>query len=336
MAAVQRILLDSSLARRHALVVIPTHRPGGAAARAAVFAGGLRRLAAFCRGPRPRLAHVHMTVRGSMHRKAVSVALARSLGCPVLLHVHSGPGDLAAFHARLGPLRRAVFRGALRRADRVLAVSAASARELRERYGAHEVEVLPNPFPAAPPGARPADPAAPGAAHVLYLGGFANPVKGGSVLLEALPALLRAWPDAPVTLAGPGEPPPALAALDGRVRWRGWLDEAAKAQALDDADVFVLPSTSEGLPVALLEAMAHGKAAVATAVGGVPDVLADGREGVVVPPGDPGALADALVRVVGDPGAARDAGRAARERAAGAGPEQAAARLDALYCELAR
>jgi glycosyltransferase involved in cell wall biosynthesis len=78
-------------------------------------------------------------------------------------------------------------------------------------------------------------------------------------------------------------------------------------------DVFVLSSREEGIPNALLEAMAAGRPAVATAVGGTPEVLEDGRTGWLVPAGDPSALAEALDRVLGDP--AEAARRAAAARA---------------------
>ena len=335
MAAVLREILGSSLSTRHELRVVVTHRAGGALRRHGAFALALPALAAFCLGRAPRLLHVHMTVRGSMDRKALVVLLGRALRCPVLLHVHSGPGDLHAYRDRIGSRRSRLYRRALRAADRVVSVSEASAAVLRERFGAGPVDVLPNAFPAAPPAARAADPAGPGDVRILYLGGFANEVKGGAVLLAALPQLLREHPQATVTVAGPGEPDGG-ASLTGGARWAGWLDPEAKRRELDRADVFVLPSTSEGLPVALLEAMAHGKAVVATTVGGVPDVVADDGDGVLVAPGDADGLAEALVALAGDPERIRRLGRAAAERARRRGPEDLAADLDRLYVGLAR
>ena len=86
---------------------------------------------------------------------------------------------------------------------------------------------------------------------------------------------------------------------------------------LPGMDVFVLSSREEGIPNALLEAMAAGRACVATAVGGTPEVLRDGETGWLVPPGEPGALADALEQALTRPGEARRrgeaAGRAVRE-----------------------
>jgi glycosyltransferase involved in cell wall biosynthesis len=137
-----------------------------------------------------------------------------------------------------------------------------------------------------------------------------------------------------LTIAGPWEPPARLQSLNGGPQWLGWLDADAKARALRESDVFLMPSTSEGLPVALLEAMAYGKPIVATRVGGIPDVLADGREGLLVPPGDVDALAGAVGTLVADPQRAQALGRAAKERVAELGPDTIAKRLDLVYQEV--
>jgi phosphatidylinositol alpha-mannosyltransferase len=188
--------------------------------------------------------------------------------------------------------------------------------------------VVRNPPPPAPAGAleRPAEPAA--EPEVLYLGGFADPAKGGAVLLEALPALLERAPAARVSLAGPGE-------LDGGLpdgaRWLGWLDEEAKARALARSEVFAMPSISEGLPVTLLEAMSHGLAIVATAVGGIAEILTADVDAVLLEPGDPDLLAAALASVVADPERRRRLGSAAAERARRLADDDVYAKLEAVY-----
>jgi len=83
---------------------------------------------------------------------------------------------------------------------------------------------------------------------------------------------------------------------------------------LAGSDVLCLPSSVEGLPLVVLEAMAQGKPVVATAVGGTPELVVDGETGLLVPPGDAGALADALEEILRDPELARRFGDAGRRR----------------------
>ena len=333
MPAVVAGLVASPLADLHDLQVIPTHQRGSLQQRLLVFAKALRTLAGFCLRRGDRVVHLHTTVRGSMYRKTICAMLAKALRAPVVLQVHVGEPELEAFRKRVDPVSLAAFRWAFGHVDKVLSVGAASAREVEEHYGARAVEVLPNAAPAPVDGPVP-EPAPAGQARLLYIGGFHDPVKGGDVLLDALPAIIDRHPGVQVTIAGPGEPPARLAAVNGSATWLGWLDADAKARALREADIFLMPSTSEGLPVALLEAMAYGKPIVATRVGGIPDVLADGTEGLLVPPGDADALAGAVVTLVGDPDRAWELGRAAKERVAELGPDTIAKRLDLVYQEV--
>jgi glycosyltransferase involved in cell wall biosynthesis len=326
MRAVIRGLLASPLSDRYRLEFVATHRGTGWAERLGVFCLALWRLTWWSLRQRGRIVHVHATVRGSMLRKAICVLLAKALRRSVVLHMHSGPGDVTRERDRLGPLGAGLFRLAFRRADVVLAVSAASAAALEAAYGIDGVKVIPNAAPAAPDVEPPRGVEPPLA---LYLGGFANPVKGGEELLAALER-----PESKglrVALCGPGElPPRGGELLDGRsgVEWRGWLE------LLREAAIFVLPSTSEGLPMAVLEAMAWERAIVATAVGGVPDVLSDGVEALVVPPGDAAALAAALARLAADSELRERLGAAARERARRLNAEEVTGGLEAIYVEL--
>jgi glycosyltransferase involved in cell wall biosynthesis len=102
-------------------------------------------------------------------------------------------------------------------------------------------------------------------------------------------------------------------ALDGRVRLGG--ERGDVPELLARADVVVLSSRSEGLPVSVIEAMAAGLPVVASSVGGLPELVADGETGILVPAGDAVALADALARLLDDPELRRSYGAAARRRA---------------------
>jgi glycosyltransferase involved in cell wall biosynthesis len=325
---VLRALLGSPLAERYELEPIPTYRDRRPGRRLLLFARSLVALAVWCARPGPRIVHVHMAARGSMYRKTLVVAVAKAMRRPVVLHVHAGSGDIDAFVDRLGPLRRRILRATFAASDRVLSVSASSAATLRARLTDAEIIVVPNAPPEVVPNApRPEREEV----AILFLGGFDNPVKGGAVLLEALPALLRRCPRARVLLAGPGHGP---SSLPERVRWGGWLDEAAKDRAFKDADLFAMPSLSEGLPVALLEAMARGLPIVASRVGGVPEIATDGVDAVLIESGDPDELASQLGDLVEDPQRRRALGEAAAARVRRLADDDVYGRLDAIYIEL--
>jgi glycosyltransferase involved in cell wall biosynthesis len=335
-------LLASPLAERHQVDFIATY---GSATygenvdrrqRLITFTRGLLRLLWWSLGARPRVAHIHTAFGGSWYRKAVCVTVVRAVRRPVILHVHSGAGAISAFCQRLGPVRLWLIARAFRAADRVVAVSRASASEIERWLGVPDILVVPNaarlPHVAAPE-ARAARRFGRGI-QVLYLGGFANPAKGGRVLAEALPALAAAAPQVSVSLAGLGSPP-GLDGAGGSVDWLGWLDGDDVAAALMDADIVVLPSLSEGLPVALLEALGHGKAVVATRVGGIPEIVTHGVDAVLVPPGDADALARAIAELAGDPAQRARLGRAARACAERLSRDQVYDRLEQLYVEVA-
>jgi glycosyltransferase involved in cell wall biosynthesis len=336
MASALRSLLGSSLGERFELDVVATY--GGTADRGADLP---RRLATFCRAllrlvgwslrGRGRIVHVHGTVRGSMYRKAVVVLVAKALRRRVVLHVHSGAAEIAAFAGSRDRLSLLLFGAAFGAADAVLAVSETSAAALRSAYGVSAVEVVPNAAPSVPPFER--EPV-PGEVRFAYLGGFANPVKGGEVLAAALPAALAEAPALRMTLAGPGDPPPEAADLlagEPRLEWVGWLGPEQKDELLRDAECFAMPSLSEGMPMALLEAMAYGMAIVASRAGGIPELVEDGVTGLLVDPGDPDALAAALTRLAADPDLRARLAAASREHARALDADEVAARIAHIY-----
>jgi glycosyltransferase involved in cell wall biosynthesis/peptidoglycan/xylan/chitin deacetylase (PgdA/CDA1 family) len=166
------------------------------------------------------------------------------------------------------------------------------------------------------------------------------PVKGVDVLVEAFPQVLAALPQAGLVLVGGG---PDHDALIARVAELG-IDHAVHfsdrqlnpAAYLAEADIVVLPSRREGLPVAALEALALERAVVATAVGGTPDVVRPGETGWLVPPEQPAALAEAIIAALLDPD--ERARRAARGRALVARSYSMAAmidRIEGLYAQVA-
>ena len=141
---------------------------------------------------------------------------------------------------------------------------------------------------------------------ILCLGRI-EPAKGWDVLLAAM-ARSEAPRSARIAFVGTGPDEHALSAslagqgLSDRVELVGWLDPPAIRDRLSRAIAMVLPSRRENYPLVLLEAMAAGVPVVTTRVGGIPEMIDDGRSGLLVPPDDPSALATALARVCADEG----------------------------------
>lgn len=208
-------------------------------------------------------------------------------------------------------------------ADRVLAPSAATAAEIRHDYRVDEVGVVPNVtggLDVEPAGDQEGEPG-----YLLFVGRL-RIRKGVEVLLEALAGLRRRLPSVPsvssavLRIAGDGEHRERLErkaaelGLGSSVVFLGTCGAARVRTLLRGAAALVVPSTYEGMPLVVLEAMEAGVPVVASRVSGIPEVVVDGETGWLVPPEDPAALAGALAEVLADPEEARRRGEAGRRR----------------------
>ena len=210
------------------------------------------------------------------------------------------------------PFFRGFLKWAARRSDRVVAISSYTADEVRELVHV-PIEVIPYttslPAPTSVPHAGRRSAGAP--FTVLFVGRLVER-KGVSHLVDAVNLLL---PGADVRLVIVGDGPERARiearvrdrGLDGRVAVRGQVSDAELQAAYAAADVFVLPAVidrrgdTEGLGVVLLEAMSHRVPVIASAIGGITDIVEDGVSGLLVPPGDGTALAAALERLARAP-----------------------------------
>jgi glycosyltransferase involved in cell wall biosynthesis len=282
-------------------------RLGGAVAAPCIFATALVRAIALLASGRVDVVHVNLASYGSTYRKLVIAACAAMFGVPYVIHLHGG--NFRNFWSSCGAwlARRidAMFEGAAR----IIVMSRSALDLVAERLPAccAAIVVLPN---AAPRG-RSRTLERNDRVRILFLGKL-GPLKGVPELVSALD-LLRSEPAWSATIAGDGAVAETRSmverlGLSARIAVPGWLGNANVARALESADVLVLPSHVETTPLAVIEAFAHGLAVVATPVGAVPELVDDGHTGVLVPPGDARALADALRRLIADPALRRRLG----------------------------
>lgn len=162
-------------------------------------------------------------------------------------------------------------------------------------------------------------------------------VKGHDILIDAFKDVQSHLPGSELLLVGSGSMEESLrkqvASLDltGNVTFTGWLERREIRQIHERANVFVLPSRSEGLGIALLEAMAAGLPCVATNVGGIPEVINDSTTGTLVPPNDSEALRDALLEILTDREWASRLAKNARQRSKAFSWERALDRYEEVF-----
>jgi glycosyltransferase involved in cell wall biosynthesis len=240
-------------------------------------------LASFVRAARRAAAGVDVVHAHWLPTAFVGAAARR----PLVLTVHGTDLELA----RRAP---ALARAAFGRARIVLAVSESLAAEAR-RLGARDVRVVPNGVEPAAVDAAEAEPP-----EVLYAGRLSRE-KGVLELVEAAHGL-------PLVIAGDG---PLRERVPGAL---GWVPPSELGRLYARAAVVACPSRREGFGVVCAEAMAHARPVVASAVGGLRDLVVDGETGILVPPGDVAALREALERLLADGQLRRRLGEAGRER----------------------
>lgn len=279
-----------------------------------------------------RIYHLHTSVGGSFWRKALIQQACRWSRTPVVVHIHGSSFDT---YAESGSrFRRRCARAFLRHADRVVVLSSSWARWVEEFAGVSDAAVIPNPVHLSDcQSTRPAPP-------VVVFAGRLGARKGIPELLEAIAILHGQQLPSRWVLMGDGDVEAARSwvssrSLDEAVTVTGWMDQDGVHQWLEQASIFCLPSHAEGLPLALLEAMACAVVPVITPVGGMPELIRDGVEGVVVEVGDVPQLANKLGELIRDAEQCAVMGARAKERVVKLhSPTVIARALDHLYAQL--
>lgn len=268
--------------------------------RRPVDAGFPARLATLLEKLNVDVIHSHEFVMG-----VYGTATARRLGLPHVITMHGNQGTTDKFQ------RRVALRWAVRRSNATIAVSKDTRLHFEGALGVREglIQVIPNGMPEragdrarlrAELGVQPSE--------VLLLSvGNMSARKAHHVLVTALTQLHERSPELPwrLAIAGDGPERPRLEAaisaaqLGHRIHLLGTRTDVPDLQAA--ADVFVLPSLWEGLPLAILEAMFAGNAVIASNISGIPEAIEHGKHGLLTPPGDANAVAEAIATVVRDP-----------------------------------
>lgn len=275
--------------------LLPTATEGGMLRKLRVAIWAAWRFAFLLIAGQVRLLHVHGASHGSFWRKRLFMRLARAFGIPVVFHLHGG--EFRQFiDQRLPPASRVKALDCLKASSLIYCLNEDMANWLRTRVGHVPVKIMPNPIDLRrfAPGPEKRE------TSLLFLGRLEKE-KGVLDLLEAFSTIAQERPAIRLLLCGIGAAECQLKqraeqlGIASQVSFPGWVDGDRKSALLQQAGAFVLPSYAEGMPMAVLEAMASGLPVVASRVGAVTDMLDNGACGFLVTPGDIGQLRHALL-----------------------------------------
>lgn len=275
-----------------------------------------------------RIVHAHGSVRGSWRRKCLLLRWAGLLGMRTIHHIHNG-----ALRKHFPAMGIEKVTRQMAKADCVVALTDGWKSYLRDELGLCNVEVIENPVRPSRAVRKPL----PGPLRMVFISAIDH-TKGLFELLETLydhRDELRGRVHLDIGGSGVDDARmnEFLSAhpMDDMIALHGWVAGEAKDALLENNDVFVLPSYAEGMPIALLEAMSAGLAAIVTPVGGIPEAVADGEGAVYVKVRDKDSIYQAIRRLADNPDEVDAMGARNRETVQRYYPDRVCARLLGLY-----
>lgn len=237
------------------------------------------------------IVHINMASDASLIRKSLFVRTAYRMHKKIVLHQHGG--DLDAYYNKSNSKRKDYIRSVFDMADRILVLSPPYKEFLATITDENKISVFPNSIKIcdAAVGKRPHD--------ILFLGRICES-KGMTELISAMDIVHEKIPGATLYVGGIYEDEKYREAILERpyIRFLGWVNGDTKEKYLGQCSVFVLPTHFEGQSVSILEAMAHSCAVVASDVGGIPMMIENGVNGILVEPKNAELLAQTLIDVL--------------------------------------
>ncbi|HEY9802898.1 MAG TPA: glycosyltransferase family 4 protein [Leptolyngbyaceae cyanobacterium] len=312
---------------------ITTHDEGSIAHRILVFGRAIARFFAKLFKDEVDIVHIHLSDGGSVLRKAILTLIATIFNKPVLIHAHG-----AEFHStffKLPIFARQIIGRIFQQSAAFIVLS----KTWQDFYISHlgldatKVFVLSNPveLPTQLPNRA-------GCTHLnLAFFGRVGQRKGTFDLINAFAQFSSQHKEqCHLFIAGDGEIEKGKAlvkelGLEEKITFLGWINSQQRDDVLKISDIFLLPSYNEGLPMAILEAMGWELPIVTTPVGGIPEVIISGKNGLLVNPGDVQQLSAAIQLLVEDESLRLSMGRLARETVAPFKVENYCDRLTDIY-----
>ena len=250
---------------------------------------------------RPDVVHIHTPAFNAFYKHAIFVKMARERKIPIAFHIHAG--KFKEFYDNLKESRKRDIRDKLRQANLLVVLSNYWMEFFTDLYPAEKIRVVENGIPVDKfsPASQPAQSKG---VNFIYVGRLLGQ-KGIDELLEAAHEVFKIYPDSHLTIVG-GEKAARFKRksdeleISNNVSFTGEVVGNNLIELYQNADIFVLPSHAEGMPLVLLEAMSVGLACIATDVGAIPEML-HASGGIIIPPKDVDALTNAMLELANNP-----------------------------------
>lgn len=235
--------------------------------------------------------HIHLSTTVSANRKYIFYRLAKAFGKRVVVHLHCG--------TQLSDIWNSKYQDMFTNSDACILLSKSIRDAVASLTGKSEnLHVVYNPSPSGVDVPKSEE-----RTKTILFAATLYREKGYLDLIEAFAEIAVKYPDWKLVLAGNGSQEAGIGKAEqlrvgNRVRFLGWVKGADKDRAFRSASIFCLPSYAEGFPMAVLDAWAYGLPVVTTPVGGVPDIVVNGKNGLLFNPGDVGELAQKLSMLI--------------------------------------
>lgn len=243
---------------------------------------------------RIKIVHIHGAANASFERCKLFINFAKKCGKNVILHEHAA--DFVEYYNEADD--KQAITDTLQKCDALIVLSQ-SWKEYFASIGMDDAKIHVLNNIVSPPELLPEKHVADGKLHLMYMGEISKR-KGGFDLLQAIADNKDYFKDKLILRMGGNEVDGDIKTfikehdLESFVTYEGWIAGQKKIDCLNWEDLYILPSYNEGLPIAILEAMAYSHPVISTPVGGIPEVIETGKNGMLVLPGDTKAIADAI------------------------------------------
>lgn len=245
---------------------------------------------------RPDIVHIHSSFGPSFYRKIPFIYMASWAKIPVINHIHGS--EFSRFYLDAGEKKQDIVRNVWKKCTRFIVLSDEWEKTFSVVIPQRKMTTIENYCSIVPRITRENN-------HIVLFMGLINRMKGCYDIVDVISEVRKKISDIKMVMCGEGE----IEQIEDRAReqkvldcfvFPGWVKNQEKEKVLRQANVFFLPSYSEGMPMAILDAMGYGLPIVATNVGGIPRIVHDGENGYCCEPGDIQGMAATLVEMLSD------------------------------------